>query len=264
MPFTPPIAGLCAGALAGVVSVAPLAGQVPPLREPGTRAAVQALAPGTLLVAARRLPDPNFASTVVLLADVTKDGAVGLVLNRRSRVTLARVFPQLAPSPASGQHAFLGGPVDTTRTMVLIRAPQSPAGARRVAAGVHLATAPDAVEAAVAAGAAGTGLRVYLGYAGWGPGQLEAETQEGVWHVLEADADSVFDADPASMWQRQIARTALIQARGQRGGGIVARAADGGAQPRGTLPAGGFAASAASTVTHAVPWFPPGASPATW
>lgn len=215
MPSTPPIVGLCAGALAGLLSLTLAAEQIPPLREPVTRAAVDALAPGKLLVAARRLPDPNFANTVVLLADVTKDGAVGLVLNRRSRVTLARVFPQLAPTLPSAHLAFLGGPVETTRTMVLIRAAQAPAGARRVVGDVHLATAREAMEAAVGAGTTGAGLRVYLGYAGWGTGQLEAETQQGVWHVLEADADIVFDADPSSMWQRQIARTASIQATRQ-------------------------------------------------
>jgi putative transcriptional regulator len=244
VPSTPPIVGLCAGAVAGLLSLAPPAGQVPPLREPVTRAAVEALAPGKLLVSARRLPDPNFANTVVLLADATKDGAVGLVLNRRSRVTLARVFPQLAPALTTAHLAFLGGPVETTRTMVLIRAAQAPAGTRRVVGDVHLATAREAVEAAVAGGTAATGLRVYLGYAGWGAGQLEAETQQGVWHVLEAETGIVFDADPASLWQRQIARTALIQARRQ---GV-----------------GGNAVAAASTVTRAVPWLPPGASPATW
>jgi putative transcriptional regulator len=244
VPATPPIVGLCAGAVAGLLSLGPAAGQLPPLREPATRAAVEALAAGKLLVAARRLPDPNFANTVILLADVTKDGAVGLVLNRRSRVTLARVFPQLVPSMATAAHAYLGGPVEITRTMVLIRAAQAPAGARRVIDGVHLATAREAVEAAVAAAAPATGLRVYLGYAGWSAGQLEAETQQGVWHVLEAEAAIVFDADPSSMWQRQIARTALIQARRQ---GV-----------------GGGAVAAASTVTRAVPWFPPGAAPDTW
>jgi putative transcriptional regulator len=188
-------------------------GQLPPLRQPAARAAVGSLAAGRILVAARRLPDPNFARTVILLVDVGKDGSAGLVLNRRSAVTLAKVFPQLAPTMATATHAFLGGPVDTTRTMALVRAPQPPSGGRPLVDGVHVATAPDAVAAAVAAAATGTGLRVYLGYAGWGAGQLEAETEQGAWHVLEGDADVVFDADPSSSWQRQIVRTELMQAR---------------------------------------------------
>jgi putative transcriptional regulator len=190
------------------------AAQIPPLREPGTRAAVDALAAGKLLVAARRLPDPNFANTVVLLADVDAKGAVGLVLNRRSGVTLAKVFPQLVPNMATAGHAFLGGPVDTTRPMALVHAAQATAGTRHVVDGVHVTMAREAVEAAVAAGTASSRLRVYLGYAGWGAGQLQSETAQGAWHVLDGDADVVFDEEPASTWQRQIARTELIQARG--------------------------------------------------
>src|SRR5688500_9594619 len=82
--------------LAGLLAARPAA-QIPPLREPVTRGAVEALAAGKLLVAARRLPDPNFGKTVILLVDANDDGAVGLVLNRRSGVTLAKVFPHLTP-----------------------------------------------------------------------------------------------------------------------------------------------------------------------
>ena len=167
---------------------------------------------GKLLVAARRLPDPNFGNAVILLADFNDDGAVGLVVNRRSDVTVARVFPHLTPTLASAGQAFLGGPVEKTRPMVLLRASASPAEARRVLDGVYLLTAREAIESAVTSSTSPGHLRVYLGYAGWGPGQLEAETAEGVWHVLAGDADAVFDPDPASTWQRQIARTELIQA----------------------------------------------------
>jgi putative transcriptional regulator len=216
VPISPATAGTVAAAfgLAAVLSTALPAAQIPPLREPVTRGTVEALAAGKLLVAARRLPDPNFANTVILLADVNGDGAVGLVLNRRSGVTLAKVFPQLVPNMATAGHAFLGGPVDTTRPMALIRAAQAPAGSRHVVDGVHVATVREAVEAAVAAGTTSSRLRVYLGYAGWGAGQLQGETAQGAWHVLDGDADVVFDEEPASTWQRQIARTELIQARG--------------------------------------------------
>ncbi|MEO5823641.1 MAG: YqgE/AlgH family protein [Vicinamibacteraceae bacterium] len=199
--------------LAGLLSMSLASAQVPPLREPVHRDAVAALTAGTLLVAARHLPDSNFSKTVILLGDVTRGGAVGVVLNRRSTVPLARVFPQLVPNLATASLAFLGGPVETTRTMALIRAAQGPAGTRHVVDGVHLATAREAVEAAITAGTTATHLRIYLGYAGWSPGQLEAETGQGAWHVLPGDADVVFDPDPASAWQRQIARTDVMQAR---------------------------------------------------
>jgi putative transcriptional regulator len=182
------------------------------------RAAVQALAAGKLLVAARRLPDPNFGRAVILLAEFTDHGAVGIVLNRRSEVPLARVFPHLMPTLASAGPAFLGGPVETTRPVALVRASAAPAGARRIFDGIYLLVPREAVEAALASSATSSRIRIYLGYAGWDAGQLEAETAAGVWHVLAGDTDAVFDPDPASTWQRQIARTELIQARRATGG----------------------------------------------
>ena len=184
-------------------------------RRPGDRlrgAAVEALAQGKLLVAARRLPDPNFANSVILLAEFNDEGAVGLVLNRQSDLKVARVFPNLTATLVTAGQAFLGGPVEKTRPMALVRASSAPAGAKHVVDGVYLLIPRESIEAAVSSGTTSSSIRIYLGYSGWAPGQLEAETAEGVWHVLAGDADAVFDADPASTWQRQIARTEVIQA----------------------------------------------------
>ena len=197
----------------GLLSLAGRAAQ-PQVRQDGLqRAAVTALASGKLLVAARRLPDPNFANTVILLTAMNGDGAVGLVVNRRSESTLARVFPHLTLGLASVSHAFFGGPVQRTQAMALVRAPEAPPSARPIVDGIHLVTSVQAVEALISAGTAANRFRVYFGYAGWSPGQLEAETGEGVWHVLDGDAEVVFAADPTATWQRQIARTDVIQAR---------------------------------------------------
>ena len=190
---SPAVACLAVLSVAGALPMFPAATQG---RLPDDRlhqASVKALAGGKLLVAARRLPNPNFGNAVILLADFSSDGAVGLVVNRTSDVTVARVFPHLTPTLASAGQAFLGGPVDKTRPMVLVRSTASPAEARRVLDGVYLLTAREAIESAVTSSATQGHLRVYLGYAGWGPGQLEAETAEGVWHVLAGDADAVFD-----------------------------------------------------------------------
>ena len=155
-------------------------------------------------------PNPNFGNAVILLADFNDDGAVGLVVNRRSDVTVARVFPHLTPTLASAGQAFLGGPVEKTRPMVLLRASASPAEARRVLDGVYLLTVREAMESAVSSNtvrdisASTSATRV-------GPGQLEAETAEGVWHVLAGDADAVFDPDPSSTWRRRCAHR-VIQA----------------------------------------------------
>jgi putative transcriptional regulator len=200
-------------ALASVLAPRPLTAQSPQLHDRLYREAIEALRGGKLLVAARRLPDPNFARTVVLLADAGPKGAMGLVINRRSEVTIARLFPHLKPSLTTADHAFVGGPVEQTHALALVRGAEAPIGARPVAQGVFLVTASEAIETLIARGAAASRFRVYVGYAGWGPGQLEAEIAEGSWHVIDGDSELVFTADPAALWQRQIARTEVIQAR---------------------------------------------------
>jgi putative transcriptional regulator len=171
------------------------------------RRAVKELAAGKLLVAARNLPDPNFATAVVLLANFNKEGAMGLVVNRPTTVTLTRLFPELERTIETGSIAYLGGPVPGPGALALLRATTAPAGARRIIDEVHLVNTRAVLEEMIGAGARSNRFRVYLGYAGWGPGQLEEETSRGVWRVLDADADVVFDPNPREIWERQIRRT---------------------------------------------------------
>jgi putative transcriptional regulator len=212
--------------LAGLHSIRPVAApsvahQRPPFDERLNQSAVAALAAGKLLVAARRLPDPNFAKTVVLLAGFGPTGAMGIVVNRPADLTVARVFPNLTPNLATAGHAFLGGPVDRIQALGLVRTPEAPAGSRHIVDGVHLVASREALEALLRSGPSSSRLRVYLGYAGWGPGQLENETAQGAWHVLEADGDVVFAADPPATWQHEIARVEVIQARRQAASGML-------------------------------------------
>jgi putative transcriptional regulator len=209
----PGVAILAVLPLAALLAGAPVAGQGPQLHGRIYREAVKALAPGKLLVAARGLPDPNFSKTVVLLAAYSDEGALGLIVNRRSETPLSRLFPHVAPTVTSAAPAFTGGPVERTVAMALLRGPEPPKGARHVVDGVHVVSGREALDALIASGAAADRLRVYVGYAGWGPGQLAAETGQGSWYVLDGDADVVFDADPATVWPRQIVRTEGLNAR---------------------------------------------------
>jgi putative transcriptional regulator len=213
--LTPPAVAALAGAiaLAGVLAVRPSA-QVPPVDDSVHREAVKALAGGKLLIAARGLPDGNFSRTVILLIAYNDKGAMGVVVNRRADLPLARVFPDLASPGASVSQAFLGGPVERTGAIGLVRGPDTPADARHIVDGVSLVSTREALEGLVKAGTTPSRFRVYLGYAGWGPGQLDAETLEGSWHVASGEAGVVFDPDPAATWQRQIARTEVTFALG--------------------------------------------------
>ena len=78
---------------------------------------------------------------------------------------------------------------------------------RRVVGDVYLINTREVLDEMLSSGAAENQLRVYVGYAGWGAGQLDRETATGSWHVLEGSGDIVFDSDPDTTWERQIRRT---------------------------------------------------------
>ena len=197
------MAAVLAGAVVLPAWEATGAAGVRPQLMPG---AVRELAPGKLLVAARGLPDPNFSETVVLLADYNEKGAMGLVINRRTQVRVATAFPHLGLPEDYLPTLYAGGPVAPTGVLALHRARQSEPDARGVVAGVHLLAARESLESLIAARTGADRLRVYVGYAGWGPGQLERETLHGSWHVFSAEAAVVFDEEPDTLWPRQIRR----------------------------------------------------------
>jgi putative transcriptional regulator len=174
---------------------------------------VKELATGKLLIAARDLPDGNFSETVILLADYSSEGAMGLIINRETEVPLARAFPQLKQVSARAR-IFAGGPVATTRMIGLLRTTAPAADVRHIVRDVYLVATREPLEGLIASGADPNRFRVYFGYAGWAPGQLERETVEGSWHVLQGESALIFDPDPSSVWRRQIRRTdGLMAAR---------------------------------------------------
>lgn len=179
--------------------------------QPGSGVIIRQLAAGTLLIAGRNLPDPNFTETVVLLIDFSDEGAAGLVLNRSSGVALSRAMPSVEAAAGVESPAFIGGPVSRSSVLALSRATCT--GCRAIVRDVHLVTSVETLTSLIARNADTGRLRVYAGYAGWGAKQLEAEVRQGAWRVLAADARSVFDPDPASLWQRMIMRTEAVLAR---------------------------------------------------
>ena len=179
--------------------------------QPGRDVIVRELAAGKLLIAARDLPDSNFTDTVVLLVQYSREGAAGLVINRPSDVPLSRALPDVAGIAGGTATAFIGGPVSQQGIIALSRSACD--ACPRLGRDVYLVNTPDALKERLAKGASVRELRLYLGYAGWAGGQLEAETRKGAWHVLNADARLVFDPDPETLWRRMIRRTEVVLAR---------------------------------------------------
>ena len=175
--------------------------------------AVRELAAGKLLVAARGLPDPNFSQTVILLAQHSAEGSMGLVINHRTDVPVARLFPNLKQAQGQTSALYVGGPVSQDGVLALLRSTSPAPDSRRVLEDVYMVATAKAIEEPIMAGIDQSRFRVYLGYAGWGAGQLERETVHGSWHVFRADGAVIFDPQPETVWQRQIRRTEERMAR---------------------------------------------------
>jgi putative transcriptional regulator len=172
------------------------------------------LAPGKFLVASKELGDPNFAESVVLLLQHDTDkGTMGLIINRRSDVPLSRLFDDLKEAKGRSDSVYLGGPVELTTVLALLKSSTQPEDAKLVFGDVYLVASKALLQKTLAAKTDAAVFHVYVGYAGWGRGQLEHEVSLGAWHILPADSDSVFYSDPDSVWPRLMRRTEVHIAR---------------------------------------------------
>ena len=152
-----------------------------------------------MLVASRWLDDTNFGESVVLLLEVGDAGAMGVIVNRPTSTTVAAALPQLPMFAGRDERLFAGGPVSATQPLFLAASSPSAADARELVADeVFLLTEQDSIALALETGA----VRVLLGYAGWGPGQLEAELARSAWHLVPGSGRWVFAEDSLGLWQK--------------------------------------------------------------
>ncbi len=168
----------------------------PPLILP----AVKALAPG-FLIAMPQLLDPNFQRTVVLVLEHSDGGSMGLVFNRTAKMSLADLgkSQELSVHPLrAGEPIFLGGPVEPYRGFVLHDSAVVEEKAQ-IVPGLYLSVTGDALKELLAS--TGARVRFCLGYAGWGPGQIDKELAQGSWLFTEAAADTVLGKEPAQIWE---------------------------------------------------------------
>jgi putative transcriptional regulator len=168
---------------------------------------------GRLLVANPLLPDPNFDRSVVLVLAHGGDGALGVILNRPSETSLADVLPQWAEVVAPPGVLFAGGPVNQRAVIGLARRMAGMATGRWDDATawttvsddigtVDLELDPLLVAEELAA------VRVFVGYSGWGSGQLEGEIAAGAWWVVDPLPDDAFGTRPDDLWHDVLRRQA--------------------------------------------------------
>jgi putative AlgH/UPF0301 family transcriptional regulator len=175
---------------------------------------------GKLLVASRNLGDPQFAKTVILLVRYDAQGVLGLMLNRRTHIPLSRALESLKAAKDRSDPVYLGGPVEMPAVFALFKPATKLEGAERVFDGVYLITAKALFEQTIAARPDPGVFHVYLGYAGWSQEQLQQEVGLGAWFIFPAQAGTIFNADPDSLWLEMIGRTEMQFARSEaRSGG---------------------------------------------
>lgn len=170
---------------------------------------------GQLLIAMPNMSDPRFARTVIYMCAHSSEGAMGLVINKpMTSITFAELLQQLdidAGSVGSDERVQFGGPVESGRGFVLHSADFVRDGTMVVDGEVALTATIDILRAI----AQGEGPRRHflaLGYAGWGPGQLDAEIQANGWLHAPADEAILFDPDLSTKWERAIAKLGVTPA----------------------------------------------------
>lgn len=160
---------------------------------------------GRLLVATPALEDPNFHRAVILVLDHDEDGALGVVLNRASSLAVAEALGAWTELAADPPVLFGGGPVEPDAIVALGRAITGTVGDGSTAI-LERIQLVDLDADPVLAAAVLERVRVFAGYAGWAPGQLEGEIDEGAWFTVDADPSDVFTDAPDRLWRRVLRR----------------------------------------------------------
>ena len=159
------------------------------------------LAPGQILIAEPFLADPNFARAVILLCEHGAEGSVGFILNKPTDLTLGDLLPELyTPLLNINQ----GGPVQLDTLHMLHRSPEA-FGGNQIIPGVYWGGSYEALQESIKENEyQPIDLKLFVGYAGWAPGQLEKELEEGSWMIADLSPRLLFETEPDNIWKSSI------------------------------------------------------------
>lgn len=161
---------------------------------------IRRLKPGVFLYASPRIRDANFSETVVLLIEYGPKGAMGLVIDRPTPVLASELLKKA--EALRGLQVYWGGPVEPGAVFGLVATKRPSKEAVPVFEGVFLTGRRQDLEEAAKGGRADERVRVYVGYSGWGAGQLEAEVMSNGWIVMPGEASAVFSPEPEKIWPK--------------------------------------------------------------
>jgi putative transcriptional regulator len=157
------------------------------------------------LVAKREIRDPNFRETVVLVRPIP-DGAIGVIVNRPTDISLGKLFPDDPVLKESNNSVYIGGPVYPRSLVFMFRSNEQPRWTLHMMDDVYLSLSLDLLQELLASPQPRGHLKVYAGHSGWGQGQLQSEIKRGDWYVVPADAGVIFEMEPEKIWPELIKR----------------------------------------------------------
>lgn len=184
-----------------------------PVQASGPAQTGEPLRSGVFLFSSPRLHDPNFLHTVVLLISYGNDGASGLIINRPTDIPLVKAIPHLEGIEKFSKPIYFGGPVSTNMMLVLLRSTSSLEGAKNVLGDIYFTASRKILTDALGNPDPEKRVRVYAGYAGWAPKQLDAEFVRGDWVIMDADPGAIFSEAPGKIWPAFFEGEGKIQIR---------------------------------------------------
>lgn len=186
------------------VSVSYLTPEAPPSSGNFHRYGDESLSAGKFLVASEKLKDPHFAKTIVLLVNYSYRGAAGLIINRPTDTKLHHVLPNVKGLQKVTDNLYLGGPVAMNRITMIVQSSGKPEKSDKVFDDIYISNSLTLLEQMIENRKPDQRFRLYAGYAGWGPGQLESEIAKNDWRILKGNPDILFNEAPDKIWQRLV------------------------------------------------------------
>lgn len=156
-------------------------------------------AKGRFLVATELVRGSDFEESVILLLQYDERGAAGLIINKPTGAVPGDAMPDLAALQDYDGELYYGGPVGLNSIQALLRSASAPDPATNIVDDIYIVPINENTATGTAAAAS---LRFYVGYAGWGPGQLDGEIVAGSWNVVSATSESVFSNEPENLWRK--------------------------------------------------------------
>lgn len=184
------IRALCALLVLFALALPAFADSAPPLK-------------AILLIAQAELVDPNFKGSIVLVMNNIAPAPAGIIINRPTAIAVSRLFPDIELLARFDDKLYFGGPVELSTVSFLVRAEVAPEHATEAVHGLYLSTDRDLLRKLLERDKPMEGLRIFIGYSGWAPGQLEAELEHSAWALAPAEANAIFDAKPERPWPDQ-------------------------------------------------------------